>query len=87
MILKDVQNKAKHGIEIIENAILELLENNTKLTNTEIANLLDLGSSHEGKQKDYLTYSILGNLMKKGIVYKDKSDSRPKYRLVNERKT
>jgi len=73
--------QAQKGLELIENAIVELLRNNPELSNTDIAKKLNLRSSHEGKQRDYLTYSILGGLMVKGVVYKDKSGGKPNYRL------
>ena len=47
-----------------------------------IVDKLSLSNSHDGGQKNYLTYSILGNLMEAGKVFKDKSGTRPKYELL-----
>lgn len=71
------------GNKQIETAVLELLSNYPNgLSNQEIVDKLSLSSSHEGGQKNYLTYSILGNLMEAGHVLKDKSGTRPKYKLL-----
>lgn len=81
MNLNNLIEQSQKGLELIENAIVELLRTNPGLSNTDIAKKLNLRSAHEGKQQDYLTYSILGGLMAKGVVYKDKSGGKPNYRL------
>ena len=56
---------AQEGLRKIEDAILALLEMRLDgLRNSEIAECLGLRSDFRGKQKDYLTYSVLGRLMK-----------------------
>jgi len=80
--IDNLEKKAKIGLIMIEESIIGLLEfNHEGMTNTEIANMLGLKSSHEGNQKDYLSYSILGNMMSRNIIYKDKSGIRPLYKL------
>jgi hypothetical protein len=60
---------ARDGLARIEGAILRLLEKHTQgLRNSEIAERLGLRSDFMGKQKDYLTYSVLGGLLRKGQV-------------------
>lgn len=55
---------AQHGLRQIEDAILRLLEQNPQgLRNSEIANLLNLRSDFRGRQRNYLTYSVLGGLL------------------------
>ena len=55
---------AHAGLQQIEDAILRLLEAHPQgLRNTEAAELLDLRSDFNGRQKDYLTYSVLGGLL------------------------
>ena len=49
------------------------------LQNAAIAQALGLESDHEGKQKDYLTYSILGSLLKSGKVQKIRRDAKVFY--------
>lgn len=79
----EIKDLASEALEKMEKAILALLNNHNGLTNTEIAEELSLHSSHEGGQKDYLTYSVLGNLMNEGKVEKQRySNSRyPRYIL------
>ena len=66
------KEKAQHGLSLIKEAILELAKANPKgVSNAETAHLLGLRSDHAGKQKDYLTYSVLGILMGEGKVEKE----------------
>ena len=86
MTVLEMRKMAQDGNKLIETAILELLKTSPKgMTNAEIVNTLDLKSSHEGKHPNYLSYSILGNLMKNDLVIKFKlpSDQYPRYKLNN----
>lgn len=66
------QQKAMTGLRLIEEAILELLSQNPQgLRNVDIARLLGLRSDFRGRQKDYLTYSILGGLLATKRVSRD----------------
>ena len=66
-----VYEKAQIGINMIKSATIEFIKANPEgIKNNELAKYLDLQSDNNGKQKDYLTYSILGNLMKENIIYK-----------------
>ena len=52
------------GLALLKEAVLEHLDGRPDgVRNRELAVELGLESSHEGKQQDYLTYSILGILM------------------------
>jgi hypothetical protein len=63
--------KASRGLVLLREAILELLHAYPEgLRNTDIAKKLALESDHEGKQRDYLTYSILGLLLRDRKVEK-----------------
>lgn len=63
---------AQEGLRQIEEAILGLLTVNPQgLRNVEIADSLGLRSSSLGNQRNYLTYSVLGNLIDEGKVVKD----------------
>ena len=63
---------AQEGLRLIENAILRLLEANPQgLRNFEIADLLGLRSTSFGNQRNFLTYSVLGNLIDEGKVVKE----------------
>lgn len=61
--------EAQDGLRKIEDAILRLLSQNPGgLRNSEIADLLHLRSDFLGRQKDWLTYSVLGGLIAQGRV-------------------
>ena len=63
---------AQNGLRQIENSIFLLLKQNPNgLRNAEIAERLDLHSDFCGQQKDYLTYSVLGGLIKKRKVIRN----------------
>lgn len=69
-----VYEKAKLGLQFIKEAILEFLQVNPKgIKNAEFARYLGLQSNNAGKQKDYLTYSILGLLMQENRIKKNKN--------------
>lgn len=60
---------AQEGLLCIEDAVLMLLESNPQgLRNSQIADALGLRSSIRGGQRNYLTYSVLGGLMARGVV-------------------
>ena len=66
------RNFAQEGLRKIENAILELLERNPEgLSNVEIADLLDLRSDFLGGSRNFLTYSVLGGLLRQGKVRRE----------------
>lgn len=59
--------KAQMGLELIKSAIMELAKANPKgIKNSDAAKYLGLQSDYGGGSKDYLSYSILGILMKEG---------------------
>ena len=64
------REKAQAGVQLIEEAILEILGTTEDQTNAEVTRQLGLESDQEGMQKDYLAYSVLGRLMKRGLVQK-----------------
>jgi predicted DNA-binding transcriptional regulator len=75
--------KASAGRDQIEQAILALLrEHKDGLINNEIARELGLESDFAGRQRNYLTYSVLGGLMKRGLVKRDKVGNRQPFKIV-----
>lgn len=63
------KEKAQLGLNLLKEAILELIKANPKgVTNAESASLLGLRSDYGGGSKDYLSYSILGLLMREGKI-------------------
>lgn len=64
--------RAQLGLQMLKTAILELAKANpTGITNSDAASLLGLRSDYRGKQKDYLSYSVLGLLMREGKVARE----------------
>jgi hypothetical protein len=73
-----IYEKAQLGLRFLRETTTEFIEANPNgITNSDLARYLDLHSDNNGKQKDYLTYSILGILMRDNLIFKDK-DSRYK---------
>ena len=61
--------RAQLGLELLKNAIVELARANPRgITNSDAASLLGLRSDYRGRQKDYLSYSVLGLLLREGRV-------------------
>lgn len=62
-----VKEKAQLGLSLLKDAVLELAQANPAgITNSETASLLGLRSDYGGGSKDYLSYSVLGLLMREG---------------------
>src|SRR5436853_502101 len=58
---------AQLGLALLKDAVLELAEVNPKgISNSDAAGLLGLRSDYAGGSKDYLSYSVLGILMREG---------------------
>lgn len=61
------KEKAQVGLSLLKDAVLELAQANAQgVTNSETASLLGLRSDYGGGSKDYLSYSIIGLLMREG---------------------
>lgn len=72
--------KAQLGLQLLKDSILSLsLENPAGITNSDCSHYLGLQSAHEGKQQDYLTYSVLGLLLEEGAIESTKSGNRRIY--------
>ncbi len=64
--------KAQMGLELVKAAVMELAKANPKgIKNSDAAKYLGLQSDYGGGSKDYLSYSILGVLMKEGKIVRD----------------
>ncbi|WP_432634524.1 GIY-YIG nuclease family protein [Candidatus Avelusimicrobium sp.] len=60
------------GLKFIKKAMLEFLAANPDgIKNADFARYLNLHSDNAGKQKDYLTYSVLGILMRENKIKKE----------------
>ena len=75
--------KAQLGLQLLKDSITSLAEENTTgITNSDCAHYLGLQSDNEGNQKDYLSYSILGLLIKDAVLESFKSGNRKKYKKL-----
>jgi hypothetical protein len=73
----DERKQAEAGLKQIQEAIVSVLKRQPEgLRNAEIAETLNLRSDFRGRQKDYLTYSVLGGLMRQGLVAWNKETKR-----------
>lgn len=65
----DERELAQTGLKQIQDSVLNLLRRRPEgLKNAQIAEELDLRSDFRGRQRDYLTYSVLGGLLRQGRV-------------------
>jgi hypothetical protein len=69
--------RAQLGLELLKGAVADLARANKEgITNSDAAALLGLRSDYRGKQKDYLSYSVLGLLLREGQVRRIKDSHR-----------
>ena len=69
-----VVEKAQLGLALIKDAILELSKANSKgITNSDAASALGLRSDYGGGSKDYLSYSVMGLLIREGKLAREGS--------------
>ena len=61
--------KAQIALKLLKESALVFIDANPQgIKNSQLAHYLDLHSNNNGNQKDYLTYCILGLLMKEGRI-------------------
>ena len=61
--------QAQLGLAMLKRAVTTLIDANPRgITNSEAASVLGLRSDYRGRQKDYLSYSVLGLLLREGKV-------------------
>ena len=72
-----VVERAQLGLDLLKAAIMELVESNAQgVTNADVARTLGLKSDYQGRQKDYLSYSLLGLLLREGRLSRAPNGSR-----------
>jgi len=75
--------KAQLGLKLLKDSIVLLAEENLDgITNSDCAHYLGLQSDNEGSQQDYLTYSIIGLLLKEGTLESTKLSNRRIYKKL-----
>ncbi|MDQ9171790.1 GIY-YIG nuclease family protein [Oxalobacteraceae bacterium R-40] len=66
--------KAQIALNLLKAAVLELAQGNPDgITNSDVAKALGLQSDYSGGSKDYLSWSILGLLMREGKMIRAES--------------
>lgn len=74
--------KAQQALDAMKAAILEQLSQHPDgVGNSEIARKLGLESDFQGKQKNYLTWSVIGLLVNEGRVVFEKRGHNVFYKL------
>jgi hypothetical protein len=64
-------------LQLLKSAVLEFAKANRKgITNSDAASLLGLRSDYGGGSKDYLSYSLLGMLMRDGLLRREGGSKR-----------
>lgn len=77
------KQRAEVGLELIENAILDFIKSSEDgMSNIQIAEELGLQSDIDGNHRNYLSWSILGNLINKEKVVKVGERSSARYVAV-----
>jgi len=72
-----VKEKAQVGLSLLKEAVLELAKANPGgISNSDAASLLGLRSDYGGGSKDYLSYSVLGILMREGKLERSKASKK-----------
>lgn len=76
--------KSQIALKLLKDAVEEFSKSNTcGITNSDVAHYLGLQSDNAGKQKDYLSYSILGLLLKERRIKSIKVGNSRKYQYVD----
>ena len=72
-----VKEKAQLGLLLLKEAIMEFAKvNRAGISNSDAASLLGLRSDYGGGSKDYLSYSVIGILMREGKLERDSTSRR-----------
>ncbi|MYF77758.1 MAG: GIY-YIG nuclease family protein [Acidobacteria bacterium] len=77
VVPQGVKEKAQIALQLMKSAVLELARANPNgITNADTASLLGLRSDYAGGSKDYLSFSLLGALMRDGLIRRDDGSPR-----------
>jgi hypothetical protein len=77
-----VKEKAQLGLALLKEAVLEFAKANPSgISNSDAASLLGLRSDYGGGSKDYLSYSVIGILMREGKLERDTSSKKHRSRV------
>ncbi len=74
--------RAQIGLQLLKTAIVDLAKANpVGITNSDAASMLGLRSDYRGQQKDYLSYSVLGLLLREGRIFREQDSRKHKANL------
>jgi len=77
VVPQGAKEKAQLGLQLLKASVLEFARANPKgITNSDAASILGLRSDYGGGSKDYLSYSVLGLLMRDGLLKRDGTSKR-----------
>ena len=63
------KEKAHEGLRLLKEATIEIVSDHSEgLRNTDVVKLLDIPSDFQGKQKNYLSWSVIGLLINAGCL-------------------
>jgi uncharacterized protein len=72
VVPQGAKERAQMGLAMLKDAVLEFVKvNQLGVTNSDVASLLGLRSDYGGGSKDYLSFSILGILMRDGKIRRE----------------
>jgi uncharacterized protein len=75
-----VREKSQIGLALLKEAVLELAKaNRDGITNADAANALGLKSDYGGGSKDYLSFSLIGMLLREGRLRRDEEIGRGRH--------
>ena len=75
-----VREKAQIGLTLIKDAIIQLAKaNKDGVTNADVAKALGLQSDYQGGSKDYLSFSLIGILLRGGLLMRDAKLGKGRY--------
>jgi hypothetical protein len=80
IIPSGVKEKAQLALNLLKGAVVEFAQANPGgITNADVARTLGLQSDYGGGSKDYLSFSLLGMLMREGRLRRDETSGRGKH--------
>jgi len=78
-----VIEKAQLALSMLKDAVLQLIHANPEgLSNSDVASVLGLRSDYNGNQKDYLSYSVLGLLLRERKIIREKKGGRIRHKKI-----
>ena len=70
--MKKIEQQAQQALHLLKQAVVDLIDLHPEgLRNSEVTKILGLQSDQRGRNKDYLTWSILGLLMKEDRIVRN----------------